>query len=369
MYLTASVTKWQSLKDSCRRIAPIDKGTREFILNPSKMSEITALTNGSRLYLSDRYKDRRESSNLLEITETPAQIIAAMDVAMSETITLPVYRNNDPTKSTYNITIPSDALIFADRYNQSPLDVSWVAIEEAAFKIRDGIALVALSVEDILTGASLLKDYDGNGYTTVTIGSQEWIVENFRVKHYSDGTAIPEITGDVLWLADTDGAYCYYENDEDNFDFIGLLYNNYATTNVHGLAYLERGGVQELGWRVPTETDMLALVGAVGGVNQCGTLKEIGTVHWDSPNTNATDAYGFKWISGGNRYIDVLPVPPYTNNGFSNQGNFGDLWTTTADPLDPTLAEGFYLSANSGDMHTTTTGKVTGQNVRLVRDV
>jgi len=369
MFLTATVTKWQDSKYSGGRVSPRDGGHRQFILNTSCMYDIRSHGTGSKLYFTDKSLDSRDSGAYLEITQSVDEIRVAGDTVVSKMITLPFYRDNNPNKGVTNVVITSDSLIYADRYNSDPIGASWVMIAEGAFKIKPGLALVALSIEEILSLSSLLKDYDGNGYTTVTIGTQEWIVENLKVTHYSDGTAIPNITDDTTWLADSDGAYCYYENDSTNFDFIGLLYNNYTTTNAHGLAYLERNGVQEIGWRVPTQTDMLALIGSIGGITEGKSLKEIGFIHWDAPNLGATDEYGFKWISGGNRYIDIPPIPPIDNNGFYGQGIFGDLWTTTEEPLDPTIAFGYFLGHNSVDMNYTEAPKYTGQNVRLVRDI
>jgi uncharacterized protein (TIGR02145 family) len=47
-----------------------------------------------------------------------------------------------------------------------------------------------------------LVDKDGNVYTTIVIGNQEWTVENLMTTTYADGTAIPEITVDgspITW--------------------------------------------------------------------------------------------------------------------------------------------------------------------------
>ena len=364
MFLTATVTKWQDSKYSSHRVSPRDNGTRQFIINTSYIHDITANGTGSKFYLTTRRLDRKEDSAYLEITQSVADIRTAGDTPVGKMITLPVYRNNNPNRATDSIVINTESLIYADRYNASPRDLSWVMIEENAFKVREGLALVDLSIEDILAETSTLRDYDGNGYTTVTIGAQEWIVENFIVKTYSDGTAIPNITGNAAWQADTTGAYCYYDNDEANFDYIGLLYNWYAVDNASGLAYLERGGVEEVGWRVPTYADWITLRTQAGGVLLAGgKLKEVGTVHWDAPNL-ATDDYGFKWISGGNRYIDM-----WVADGFSNQGVFGDYWTSTDEAFWMATAYGFYAMNNSTDLAITESLKLTGQNIRLVRDV
>jgi len=149
-----------------------------------------------------------------------------------------------------------------------------------------------------------LLDKDGNEYTTVTIGTQEWIVENFRSETYADGTPIPNLTDDGDWIADVTGAYCYYDNDEATYkgDY-GTLYNWYAVSNASGLAYLERNGVQEVGWRVPIKTDLDTLKIFIGGIYEGNKLKEAGLDHWNAPN-NATDDYGFRAVGAGTRIDD-----------------------------------------------------------------
>ncbi len=363
MFLTATVTKWQDNKYSGRRVSPRDNGTRQFILNTSYLHDITANGSGSKFYLTDRRYARREQGAYLEITQSVADIRTAGDTVVSKMITLPVYRNNNPSRATDNIIINTENLIYADRYNPDPINLSWVLIADSSFKEKSNIALVNLSIEEILTASSLLKDYDGNGYTTVTIGTQEWLIENLRVKHYSDGSAISNITDDDLWQADIKGAYCYYDNDEANFDYIGLLYNWYACTNLNGLAYFERSGVQEVGWRIPTFADWTALVGAIGGVLHGGDLKEVGFVHWWPPNDSATDLYGFKGISGGNRYIDM-----WFGDGFDSQGEYGDYWSSDENPFDSDEGTSVFLYYDNGIFVPFDCYKFNGMTVRCVRD-
>ena len=92
-----------------------------------------------------------------------------------------------------------------------------------------------------------IKDIDGNVYTSVVIGEQEWMVENLTVTHYRDGTEIPYLVADALWRSTDDGAYCYYDNHSSNGDTYGALYNGYAL--------LDSRNIAPEGWHVPTDAE------------------------------------------------------------------------------------------------------------------
>ncbi|MCK9429262.1 MAG: fibrobacter succinogenes major paralogous domain-containing protein [Candidatus Omnitrophica bacterium] len=74
----------------------------------------------------------------------------------------------------------------------------------------------------------------------------------------------------------------------------GRMYNWYAASNP--LFAPEN-------WRVPTLEDFQTLVATIGSTETLtdGKLKEIGNTHWNEPNTDATDEYGFKGLPGGYR--------------------------------------------------------------------
>jgi uncharacterized protein (TIGR02145 family) len=104
------------------------------------------------------------------------------------------------------------------------------------------------------------------------------------------------------WVDDTDGAYCWYDNDIANKTPYGAHYNWYAVDNAHGLAYLERGGVQELDWRIPSSTDFTEFSTELGGDSVSGGhMKEAGTGHWQTPNTGADNSSGFNALPSGQR--------------------------------------------------------------------
>ncbi len=137
-------------------------------------------------------------------------------------------------------------------------------------------------------------DADGNEYTSIIIGHQEWLIENLKTTKYADGTPIPNLTLNAQWIADGVGAYCWYDNDIAYKTPYGALYNWYAVSNAHGLA--------PTGWRIATETDWNTLISYLGGTAIAGgKLKEMGLTHWITPNTGATNSSGFTALGTGIR--------------------------------------------------------------------
>ena len=146
-----------------------------------------------------------------------------------------------------------------------------------------------------ITPPVIIQDYDGNIYTSVRIGNQEWMVENLIVTHYRDGTEIPNVINDITWNGLSSGAYCWYNNDAITYADYGVLYNAYAVQNSKGLA--------PIGWRIPTYNDFVNLCTYLGGYPIAGgKMKEEGLVHWTNPNTGATNESGFTGLSTGIRY-------------------------------------------------------------------
>jgi len=142
----------------------------------------------------------------------------------------------------------------------------------------------------------IVSDYDGNVYTYITVGTRQWLIQNFKCTHYADGTPIPNIPLAANWILDVTGAYCWYNNDAVTYADYGLLYNSYAVHNAHGLAIA--------GWRVPDNNDWDALITALGGILIAGAkLKETGLAHWLTPNIGAIDIIGFKALPGGLRNL------------------------------------------------------------------
>ncbi|HUX55763.1 MAG TPA: FISUMP domain-containing protein [Bacteroidales bacterium] len=159
-------------------------------------------------------------------------------------------------------------------------------------------------------GESGLRDLDGNLYTSVIIGTQEWMVENLRTTKFADGSDIQNVTLDDAWALLGTSAYCWYENDIQYKDTNGALYNGYVVLDVKKLVegQFTENGEPSLGWRVPhligfENGDWWTLSRYIGGSAIGGAkLKEIGFEHWREEGVEGTDNYGFKGVASGFRF-------------------------------------------------------------------
>ena len=170
--------------------------------------------------------------------------------------------------------------------------------------------------EDDDDASGAITDKDGNVYTSVTIGTQIWMVENLKTTKYNDGTDIPLVTIDEAWtdLAyDHTEGYCWYDNNAANKADYGALYNWYA---------VKTGKLCPTGWHVPSHDEWTTLANHLGGENVAGAkLKETGNSHWIAPfNDDATNETGFSARPGG--YRDLYGL-------FHWIGERGIWWTST----------------------------------------
>ena len=162
--------------------------------------------------------------------------------------------------------------------------------------------------------AQTVTDYDGNVYTTVAIGNQQWLVENLKVTHYRNGDPVPLVTDGGTWINLTTGAYCWFNNNIENKATYGALYNWFTTIDERKIA--------PTGCHVPTEAEWAELIEYLGGREIAGgKMKETGTAHWLAPNTGATNSSGFTGLPGGVRIVQ----------GFAGMELVGDWWSCTYD--------------------------------------
>jgi len=180
-----------------------------------------------------------------------------------------------------------------------------------------GFVLVLASNKDKDYNSNSVTDVDGNIYTTVTIGTQVWLVENLKVTKYRNGDPIPNVTDNNSWNELTTDAYCNYDNDASNVSVYGRLYNWYAVNDSREIA--------PRGWHVPSDEEWAILETYLGGNNVAGgKMKEPGTTHWISPNPVADNYCGFNGLPGGIRtsYENII-------GEFAYIGQIGAFWSST----------------------------------------
>ena len=199
-------------------------------------------------------------------------------------------------------------------------------------------------------------DIDGNAYQSVIIGTQEWMVENLRTSKYSDGTAIPNVTGNTEWYLLSTGAWSHYDNDSSQYEATyGKLYNWYA---------VETGKLCPTGWHVPTYAEWTVFTDYLAANGHSGTegtaLKA--TSGWNDyygASGNGTDDYGWNGLPGGARTAI---------GGFFSIGDYGYWWSSSQYSIIDADAWSHCLFYSNDDVYRNNDGNINGYSVRCLRD-
>jgi uncharacterized protein (TIGR02145 family) len=224
----------------------------------------------------------------------------------------------------------------------SLVDTLFIREEDTEFRFRSfaigngtvhygPVAVLAIPVYPPGSG---MFDGEGNYYRTAVIGTQEWMVDNLRSQHYSNGDAINLVVDDSDWRTTNSGAWCHpTTNPQGQAPRHGLLYNGYAANDGRNVC--------PAGWHVPVDADWRVLEHHVGvpdtslgawgirGAAQAagGALKAMQS--WQPPNTGANDSSGFEALASGGR--------TYYNGDLFNAGVMAQFWVRTAIHEQPRL--------------------------------
>jgi uncharacterized protein (TIGR02145 family) len=154
---------------------------------------------------------------------------------------------------------------------------------------------ISLVLSGLLLSALLFSSC-GRGHKEVKIGNQVWMIENLNVDKFRNGDPIPEAKTAEEWEKlgqEGKPAWCYYDNNIENGEKYGKLYNWYAVNDLRGLA--------PEGWRIPNDSDWLILSNFLGGEMVSGT--KLKSIEFWSENGNGTNQSGFNATPGGSRNI------------------------------------------------------------------
>ncbi len=205
---------------------------------------------------------------------------------------------------------------------------------------------------------------------TITIGSQVWMTKNLDVSTFRNGDSIPEVKTDEEWKKAGENkqpAWCYYNNDPNNGEKYGKLYNWHAVNDPRGLA--------PEGWHIPSVTEWDSIINLLGGEEIAGG-KMKSKEGW-SNNYNGTDESGFGGLPGGCRLIegDFVEVKGFTNLNGSDEAGW---WWSSSLYLDANYdwkLQAWGIDIGGGrrnipwdDVGVSWMSQELGQSVRCVKD-
>jgi uncharacterized protein (TIGR02145 family) len=200
-----------------------------------------------------------------------------------------------------------------------------------------------------------IKDIEGNTYKTIVLDNgQHWMAENLKYLPGVSGFGTGSLTMPYYYVHGYNGTNVADAKATANYQIYGVLYNWAAALKAC-----------PPGWHLPSDAEWNKLVdyweGKSGIANK---LKEVGTTHWVSPNTEATNETGFTALPGGSR----------RSYGFLENGTEGSWWTSDIygqyGPADRPKDDAWYYSMSiySGDIRRASGNKEIGFSVRCVKD-
>ena len=244
---------------------------------------------------------------MVEIDPTGGTDYTLMGITQLLSVPYAMYAktSSDAVKLTGNQTIAGNKTFSGTTTVPEPVNET-----DAATKAYVDVLLEKVEYLESLVGVEeSVTDSDGNTYPAIRIGTQVWIIENLKTTKYNDGTSIPLITDGTNWQTLTTPGYCWYDNDEVTYgDTYGALYNWYTVNT---------GNLCPSGWHVPSYDEWVVLYYFIS--TNGGKLKEIGTEHWNPPNTGATNETFFTALPGGIRI----------NTGIFNYIQLDGYWWTS----------------------------------------
>jgi uncharacterized protein (TIGR02145 family) len=211
----------------------------------------------------------------------------------------------------------------------------------------------------IVTNPGAGVTFDGYAYASIVLGNgQEWLAENLRTTVYANGDPIPNVTDQVQFNNSNTGAWANYNNDIQNDNPYGKLYNWYAVADPRNAC--------PNGWHVPSDAEWNSLIGYLDPLylpNFIGTqsaiaggkMKSIGTLYWPTPNQNATNEIGFSGLPGGTSY-----------GAFSGIGLGGYWWGSTQ--LNASSGYSRIIFSSGDGIKRQNSYKGSGHSVRCLRD-
>lgn len=313
-------------------------GTNELLSVPYALHAKTAESVTGEISESDPVYSSSAASG---ITDTDINYWNEKPDSETQNLSDVIAINNSANSQIKDVTDPTDA---QDAATKAYVDVLFKKIEELELQI-----------------GGFTDSRDGNHYDVVKIGNQIWMAENLKYLPGLSGPVKGSNTDPYYYVYGYEGTSKSEAKATVNYNTYGVLYNwpaamggsTSSTANPSGVK-----GICPTGWHLPSDAEWTELTDYLGGESLAGgKLKETGTTHWTSPNTGATNQYGFTGLPGGDRN---------TGETFLDIGNFGIWWSATENNTENAFY--MYLQNNSSDAGRHSNLKELGLSVRCIRD-
>jgi uncharacterized protein (TIGR02145 family) len=220
-------------------------------------------------------------------------------------------------------------------------------------------------------------DVEGNIYKTIIIGNQEWMAENLRTTTYADGspiinaqereewllpdgsyknnfaaTLVRESVSDENWRKLSEGAYCNYDNLEENALIYGRLYNWFAANN--------QKKISPKGWVLPSLYDWIELDNFLKKDFSRHDKVKLLSNRWKSLKDAGTNESGFSTLPAGSRS---------GLGDFHGLGTATYFWASDLEGNDGTIAWNMHLYNTSTFMHRNCYDVRNGYSIRCMRKI
>lgn len=205
----------------------------------------------------------------------------------------------------------------------------------------------------ILTGVLILFLFGSlmaQNQESVMIGTQNWSTKNLSTIQFRNGDEVTEIKTKEDWMKaieDETPGWCYYDNNSENGDKYGLLYNWFAVNDPRGLA--------PTGWHIPNASEWRTMIDQLGGEFAAG--KKMMTAEGWKYEGIGDNSSGFTGLPSGQ--LD------YKYDGFSKLKSISNWWCAHQEnrPFDWS-----YMLWNNGTLTKQGATKTQGLSVRCVED-
>ena len=224
-------------------------------------------------------------------------------------------------------------------------------------------------------------DQDGNTFEWINYGTQDWAIEDAAVETYRDGTVIPYNSSND-WYNLTTGAWRYYDDDPDK----GKLYNWYAVMGINdNNPTTPPKEFAPEGWHIPSDAEWTIfenyLVSSGYDIPVSGYGSSIAKAlasknGWSFSDTSSDAEYanypeylpGYNQTTNNSSGFNAFPTGAWYSSRFHHESNYVFFWTTSEYDYDSNYAEMRWISNNSVILRGHELKKISGLQVRFVRD-